>query len=169
MGEPSIAAKSSNAVKGSHVDAGIVAAVEIIRGGAFERVGGTIDGGKEREIIARDVGEAGIVNVGVRGVGVESAAGSTGRILTDDTWGVPMATFPAKTVPMSVSERTPVAVPPEPPPPEKEMLGAEVYPLPTFVRVTPLTLPVARLMVAMPAAPVPPVPLLLKITVGADV
>ena len=60
-----------------------------------------------------------------------------------------------------------IAVPaaPEPAPPVKLMIGAEVYPEPLFVIVTLVTdVPVRT---AVPAAPVPPPPV--KTTVGAEV
>src|SRR5258708_30729167 len=60
--------------------------------------------------------------------------------------------------------RTATAAAPVPGPP-KETVGAEVYPDPALVRVTPITLPPA--MTATPAAPVPPPPL--KETEGATV
>jgi hypothetical protein len=55
-----------------------------------------------------------------------------------------------------------IALAPDPPPPEKVMVGADVYPLPAFVRKTLLTPPVE--MTAVAAAPP-----LEKLTEGTDV
>ena len=51
-----------------------------------------------------------------------------------------------------------------PPPQENVTVGAEVYPLPAFVNIRPLTL---RFIVAVAVAPEPPPPV--RVTVGAEV
>ena len=63
--------------------------------------------------------------------------------------------------------RTAVAVAPEPPPPENEIVGAEEYPLPGLVIVILAT--ASPDITAVPVAVTPPAGAALNVTVGAEV